>query len=377
MPKLSLIFSDTELGSGTKTDDLIEEELLYSTIRKHFKDTKKYPTELVLNGDIFDFIKCPYKRKYPRHITEKISLYRLERIIKAHPGFFKVLQKFLEQDKRTKIIFIIGNHDFDIIFPKIQERIKQEISEKNKERIIFAGFEYTDNKIHFEHGSQLDPIFKVDPEKIIYGTPKIVNNPILLVPWGYSAIYDFFIQLKEEFPLLERLFPKKDVLSTFPKSFRKKLVTHSVFYLFKSFFYTQFKHWDDQLYRFTPYEFYYFVTSLFRKQFELLIIDKAKKKIAKKKCKVLAVGHNHGENIYKLKNSLILNTGSWRDEYNYSKKDKIYYPKDKNYGYVLHTKNKIQKLELIRVKSKQKPITLEKIENIILNYKRDINWLFK
>ncbi|MAG78008.1 hypothetical protein CL616_01445 [archaeon] len=380
MPKLSLIFSDTELGAGNKTDDLVEEELLYSTIRKHHKDAKQYPTDLILNGDIFDFIKCPYKRKYPRHITEKVSEYKFKKIIKAHPKFFTVLRQFLKNDKKSRIIFITGNHDFDITFPKIQQLIKQQIGKKDEilqQRILFPGFEYRDNQVHFEHGSQLDPIFKVDPEKIIYGSPEIVENPVLLVPWGYSAIYDFFIQMKEEFPLLERMAPKKEVLKTFPKKFRRKLIIHSTWYLLKAFFYTQFKYWSDKLYRFSPYELYYFLSSLFRKQFELLIIDKAKRKVKKEDFKLFVVGHSHGDKIYEIKDSFVLNTGSWRDEYEFSKKDKIYYPKDKNYGYVLHTKNNILKMEIIKVKSNQKPVKLETIKKIVDSYKRDIEWFFK
>ena len=80
MPKLSLIFSDIELGSGNKTDDFVEDKLLKKTIKSHFKDAKKYPAEIIFNGDIFDFIKCPYKKKYPKHITEKVSLNKLKKI---------------------------------------------------------------------------------------------------------------------------------------------------------------------------------------------------------------------------------------------------------------------------------------------------------
>jgi UDP-2,3-diacylglucosamine pyrophosphatase LpxH len=381
MPKLSLIFSDTEFGGGNKTDDLVEGQLLFKTIKSHFKEAKKYPTEIVLNGDIFDFIKCPYKRKYPRHITEKISLYKLEKIINAHPKFFITLKEFLKNDKRSQIVFITGNHDFDIIFPKVQERIKQEICKKEEElkkRILFPGFEYKDKLIHYEHGSQLDPIFKVDPEKIIYGTPKDRKDPVLLVPWGYSAIYDFFIQMKEEFPLLERLVPKTQVLKTFPKKTRRKFMFFSTVYLFKSFFYTQFKYWGDKLYRFSPYELYYFVSTLFRKQFELLVIDQAKRKIKSGKYKVFVVGHSHGDRIHKTKHGkYVLNAGLWRDEYKYNVKDQTYHPKDKNYGYLLHDDKKIHKIEILKVKSQQKPIKLNVIKKIVDSYKKDISYFFK
>jgi len=364
MPKLSLIFSDIELGSGNKTDDFVEDKLLKKTIKSHFKDAKKYPAEIIFNGDIFDFIKCPYKKKYPKHITEKVSLNKLKKIAKAHPLFFKTLKQWLECNSRTKIIFITGNHDFDIVFPKVQRKIKELIIKKDKElesRILFPGFSYKDNLLYAEHGSQLDPIFKVDPKKIIHESPK-VGEPSLLVPWGYSAIYDFFIYMKEEFPIIERLQPKKQVFKHFPEEFQKKLIKHSMKYLAVSFAYTQFKHWNDKLYRFKPGLFYHYMQGLVKKEFELFIIDQAKRKIKKGKYKIMCIGHNHGEEIHKVKNCFIINTGPWRDEYKFSKAKNQYVSRLKTYGYILHTKKKIYKIQLKKVKSKQKPISLKKIE---------------
>ena len=125
-------------------------------------------------------------------------------------------------------------------------------------------------------------------------------------------------------------------------------------------------------------ELYYFVSTLFRKQFELFVIDKAKRKIKKGKYHVFVVGHSHGDKIHKTKHGkYILNTGSWRDEYKYLAKDQTYYPKDKNYGYILHDDKKIHDIKILRVKSKQKPIKLNVIKKIIESYKRDISYFFK
>ena len=88
MQKLTLIFSDTEFGEGNATDDFVEDELLIETISKNFHYGKEYPIDFIFNGDTFDFLKAPYKGKYPRHITEKISLWKLEEIQKAHLLFF-------------------------------------------------------------------------------------------------------------------------------------------------------------------------------------------------------------------------------------------------------------------------------------------------
>jgi len=374
MPKISLVFSDIEIGGGTKTDDFVEEKLLTDTIKKHFKEAKKNPSDLVLNGDIFDFLKCPYRGKYPKHITEKVSLIKFKKILKAHPLFFKTLKLWLNNSSKSRIIFITGNHDYDTVFPKIQEMIKKAINQKEKERIIFPGFEYTDNLVHFEHGSQLDPIFKVDPSKFIHYSKKHNGQNILRIPWGYGAIYDYFIYLKESFSLLERVSPKRLVLERVLPKYKFKILKYSFLFLLKSFFYTQFKNWDDTLYRFSPYQFFHFTQLLVRKQFEMLIINKAKKKIIKGPWKIISIGHNHKGSIHKLKGKIILNTGSWRDEYHL--KDETCFPQNKSYGYIQHTKNKIYKIDLIEVKSKQKPFSLKQLEKTITKEKQYIDKFF-
>ena len=78
--KLSLIFSDIEAGSGNRTDDFIDEKLLSKTIKVHNTESKKYPADLILNGDTFDFMKCPYKGKFPKHITSAIAVAKIESI---------------------------------------------------------------------------------------------------------------------------------------------------------------------------------------------------------------------------------------------------------------------------------------------------------
>ena len=240
MDKLTLIFSDIEAGGGTVTDDFVEEELFCNAVRRNFVYLRKYPTDLVLNGDFFDFMKCPYKESYPRHITEEIVLWKLNKVYKAHPLLFKTLKDFLKASTKSRIIFIVGNHDFGIVYPKVQDQIVNLITGKNKilrERILFPGFEFTDNLVHIEHGSQLDPFFCVDPEAFVYFSENLfIGEPFLLLPWGYNALYDFYIHIKEEIPLAERLKPRGKLLLHMPSNYRNKLFFGVLFYLLKSFF---------------------------------------------------------------------------------------------------------------------------------------------
>ncbi len=362
MKKVALIFSDIEIGAGTNTDDFVEDKLLYDTIKKNLKISNNYYLDFVFNGDIFDFLKCPHKGKYPRYITEKISVEKLESMHTAHPLFFKIMTECLEYNDNIRLIFITGNHDMDTVFPKVQEKIKEFIA-KNKEqqeRILFPGFEYTDNLVHYEHGSQLDEVFKMDPKTIIYPA----EEPFLNTPWGFNALYEHLFHMKEDYPYLERLSPKSNTISLLPLKLKKRLLFDTFIYLLKSFFYTQFKYKHDILYQLSFKEFKNYMFSLVRRDFELKFEKQAKKKLISNKFQVISYGHNHVGLVKKIKNKYILNTGQWRDEYHL--KNNIFHPRPKSYGYILFDENKIYNLKLIWVKSKQKSKHMNEIKALIL-----------
>ncbi len=367
MKKLSLIFSDIELGSGTATDDFVEDDLLCDTIKENFKHTKEHPTDLILNGDIFDFLKCPYKGEYPRHITEKISVWKINKIHEAHPKVFNIWERFLESDKRTRIIFITGNHDFDVEYPEVQKRIKELITKNKKlrDRILFPGLEYSENLLYVEHGSQLDKFFKIDRKKLInYQKNNVIGEPYLIFPWGYNAIFDHFIHMKEKIPILERIHPKTIALSLLPLKYKWKMFAGTSWYMIKSFFFTQLIHWDDPLYRFRPDELYKYFYSFFKKEFTHVIVGPAKRKIKRSSYRAIAIGHSHQSVVKKKKGKLIINTGNWRDEYSFALDGKRFLPKQKSYGFILHDKYNI-KLKLIKVASRQPELTIKELREIL------------
>ena len=75
MKKQILIFGDIEMGAGNLTDDFISDKTLSRLILEFAR--RDHPIDLVLNGDIFDFLKAPSQlcpTLYPRHITKDVSL---------------------------------------------------------------------------------------------------------------------------------------------------------------------------------------------------------------------------------------------------------------------------------------------------------------
>ena len=78
--------------------------------------------ELVINGDYFDFLNVPYLGEFEEGITEEIALVKLEAIIAGHPRVMDALRKFASKPNK-KITYLIGNHDAELFFEKVRERI--------------------------------------------------------------------------------------------------------------------------------------------------------------------------------------------------------------------------------------------------------------
>ncbi|MSR86302.1 hypothetical protein EXS74_02815 [Candidatus Woesearchaeota archaeon] len=364
MQKITLLFSDTELGQGNVTDDFVEEELLLKAIRENFHYGKTYPIDLILNGDTFDFLKAPYKGKYPRHITEEISIWKLNKIYNAHPSFFKVLEESLNTNPKSRIIFIHGNHDLDIEFKGVQKEI-QELITRDKEkqkRILFPGFEFTTGPIYVEHGSQMDMMYKVKPEELMHKKQtKKHPKAFLKTSWIYNLTFDQYITVKEKYPIIERLNPRARTIELLPLRLKKNVVLDPVTYIVKGFSYTQWIYRSDPLRKFPLEEFKTYVKFLLEGEFELKIEENLEKKLKEKHCKVFTVGHTHRAKIFKIGQKIILNTGSWRDEYQLDEKERTYKPRTKTYGFILHDQKDIESIRLVKHKSKQKSILVKDI----------------
>ena len=105
--------------------------------------------ELVLNGDIFDYdsvTKLPEDPPYKIHWIEKIrglfpeeekSIFKTQCILDDHDVFVKALSDFIK--KGNDVVFIVGNHDVELLLPKVQYEIVKalQLSAEEKKHLRF------------------------------------------------------------------------------------------------------------------------------------------------------------------------------------------------------------------------------------------------
>ncbi|MCA9924427.1 MAG: hypothetical protein KC421_18750, partial [Anaerolineales bacterium] len=118
------------------------------------KDYYQKPWQLVINGDIFDFLQVVSKppdlngeimldavdaRGEPTQVAKTLSaneklyglgttsaetVWKLNRIAAGHPLFFQALGWFVAHPG-NKLVLMKGNHDIEIVWPAVQRRMAQ------------------------------------------------------------------------------------------------------------------------------------------------------------------------------------------------------------------------------------------------------------
>jgi len=210
-----VVVSDIEMGIGGATDDCADtafmEELLSGYQEPPYDGVA---VTFVFNGDTFDFLKTPCADgSYPTHVSESMSVSKLDRIAEAHPSFFDTLRRLLTTaEAPRKVVFVAGNHDQDLFFEGVQSRLGELVGAP--ESLVFPGLSWRCGDVLIEHGSQHDPTFAIDPERPLV---EHEGQALLNLPWGTLAIIEVVTPHLPLLHPLDRLRPHRAVLDAFPE----------------------------------------------------------------------------------------------------------------------------------------------------------------
>lgn len=328
-----IVLGDVEIGGGTLTDDFISDKALSNLILE--LADRKHAVDLVFNGDTFDFLKCPivvkYKRKFPRHVTEEISLQKLKLMYDAHKKVF-IAMKMFAATKGKHIYFVFGNHDHDLMFPGVREELKRIIS--TPLHVHFPGLKYQYKQVIAEHGHMYDYLNKIDP---VYWYMTYKGKRILNIPWVSLSIVSNFMYMKEAYPFMERIHPRTELFSNHSNLLKK---------INLKFFATVAENaiYFPLRYRFDPT--YTFPKEIFRELYrryknahldvdDVMIKFRKKVKKRKRKFKLHILGHVHERFLDEKEGQVFIHPGTWRDEYDLDQETLKLTPRAKSYVQVI------------------------------------------
>lgn len=325
---------DVEMGAGNLTDDFISDRLLAELIIELCK--RPHAIDLVFNGDTFDFLKCPYFKvnqlSYPRHITEDISLNKLNLIYHAHNKVFRALKKFCK-NKKNRLFFTIGNHDTDLVYKGVQKKIKELLG--NSKNIHFK-IVYRYKNVYIEHGQQYDFLTKINFDKLFlnYRGKEILNQSFISF-----GLISRFMHMKEEHPFLERIFPRKELLKL-QRRLIKRLTRRTVSYFIKSMLYYPLRYFYDPTYTYPRElfrELYIRLKNIHWDVDKVVPTFKRKKKKSFRKDRIFVLGHIHEKFVEDKGHVALIHPGSWRDEYDLDPVTRKLIPRPKRYVQILVT----------------------------------------
>lgn len=213
--EVMVVVSDVEIGPGGPTDDFPQSAFLGDLLLRYCEPPfDGLPLTVVFDGDTFDLLKTPTDDgRFPIHITEAIALGKLERVLAAHQPLMERLRAFLAHSGAPRTLsFVVGNHDMEILFSGVQERLRQELG--HPERVLFPGVSHQRGQVHVEHGQQHDPLFAIDTEQPFL---EHAGERVLNLPWGTVALLEVAMQYLPELHQLDRLKPKRAVLEALPE----------------------------------------------------------------------------------------------------------------------------------------------------------------
>lgn len=217
--KVKIIVSDLHLGAGffdldqgNVLEDFIVDETFARFLHemKEESETQGTDFELIIDGDMMEFLQAPAvgqfepRRAYPpenyRSSSEEDSAKKVDLIIKGHPMSFAALREFIKPaNPQRKVTIIKGNHDVNLYWPAVKERIRQAVYATGEERAKLMAFEevcINRESIYVEHGNQYaEKVNRVDNfEKPL--DPE--HEGQLAIPAGSRFVIEFFNQVEWE-----------------------------------------------------------------------------------------------------------------------------------------------------------------------------------
>jgi UDP-2,3-diacylglucosamine pyrophosphatase LpxH len=207
--RIKLVVSDLHLGCGlilengqlNSLEEFYFDEKFAEFI--HFYTTGKYAdaeVELILNGDIFNFLQIDFRGHFLTVITEDVTLEILERIVKGHPRFFKALRD-LGSREGNSITYVVGNHDQGMLWPKAREYLNQVLGAP----VRFRSLVYFFDGVHIEHGHMHEAANRLDPRKFFL--KRNLPEPILNLPLGSHFFVEVVLRIKHHYPHVDKIRP--------------------------------------------------------------------------------------------------------------------------------------------------------------------------
>ena len=221
-----VIVSDLHLGPGaadprfTGIEDFYSEAAWTAFLAQQ---AAAGPTDLIINGDFIEFWQIAAalgalpKRTDARQPAEGpvlgadqgFGVAAVELVIAAHRSVFADLGKLLDGGDH-RVIIVAGNHDADLLWPKVQLAIARAIHPRDPSRLLFTlGPTYDHGGVHVEHGHAFDAANRFSTSHAPFGRGRDRDGACRLqASWGEIFVDQFYTDVERRLPFIDNLYPQ-------------------------------------------------------------------------------------------------------------------------------------------------------------------------
>lgn len=222
--RFKIVISDCHLSAGRffegrlnpHEDFFFDDEMV--EFFEHFSSGQyaSAEVELIINGDFLDFLNVPHEGEFEDAITEDVAVAKLEAILAGHPKVMRALRAFAEVPNKS-IIYVLGNHDPDLFFQGVRDRIVREWNPQGllrldgRPRVAILHdtdrLEYPEG-VEIHHGNQFEAVHVLN-----FQNPLLENSglekPVLNLPWGSFYVLKVINRFKWERDYVDKVRPIK------------------------------------------------------------------------------------------------------------------------------------------------------------------------
>jgi UDP-2,3-diacylglucosamine pyrophosphatase LpxH len=320
--KTILVISDLHLGAGMSVnnrknflEDFHYDKELIEFIEYHVSGYfLEQEVELVINGDFFDLLAVPFVSYFDdEYWSEEAALEKLKMIVSAHSGVIDALKFFLKFPN-NRLIYIIGNHDAELILPELQTYIYELFDQMDHHKLKILSNEaepYSPVEgVVLKHGHEFELAHHFSSQSLI---TDIDGKKYFLPPWGSYYVTRVINKFKEERDYINAVRPVNKFIINgiiYDSLYTLRFIFSNFYYFFMVRFMLIFKKnnkWSK------VFELIKNEIELFR-NYETLTEEAI---LNNPNLHALIVGHTHDPIFREYDDgSIFINTGTWTKMYN-------------------------------------------------------------
>lgn len=228
--RIKLVISDFHLSRGKWLRDGrrnpledFHQDQKFAEMLDHYStgEFTEAEVELVVNGDFFDPLAVvplpdnPAAWKslaFPIEVEEEAAVQKFRIITEGHPVSMKALREFLRRGKR--VILRWGNHDAGLLWPKVQEFLREYLAPPRPELLEFQQHPYIFDRICIDHGHQFETMHQFDETKIFIKSKNAAGKEIEIqnLPFGSFFVLSFLNRIKLKKSYINQVYPMGNYL---------------------------------------------------------------------------------------------------------------------------------------------------------------------